>query len=118
MRESHLETYFIEKVRAVGGLTIKLVPLNRGIPDRLVILPGGHIHLVELKVPEGRLSAAQKLWHARAKRLGAPVAVLWDRAEISAWIRERFAELDPQDPKPGPRPRPRCRACGSTLDHP
>jgi hypothetical protein len=85
--ESALEAHFTKAVRAkLGGRTSKLAPTEKGIPDRMVMLPGGRIILVELKTNIGRLSEAQKLWHYRAAELGTNVVVLAGRAEIDAWI--------------------------------
>jgi hypothetical protein len=50
VRESQLETYFVRVVRLVlHGKTFKMAPTVRGVPDRLVLLPGGVVELVELK---------------------------------------------------------------------
>lgn len=50
------------QVRLRDGVTVKLVPDGRrGIPDRLVILPGGAVLFIELKRPKGGVTA--KLQH-------------------------------------------------------
>lgn len=50
MRERELERKFRDAVRASGGKAYKFIsPGNDGVPDRLVVLPGGHIGFVELK---------------------------------------------------------------------
>lgn len=89
--ESSLEEYFRRAVRLrLGGKCIKLAPTERGIPDRLVILPGGRIHLVELKTVTGGLSERQKLVHSQLKALGYLVPVLVGREGIDRWVREQF----------------------------
>ena len=94
-RESSLEAYFAHRVRsALGGIVIKMVPLVRGTPDRLVMLPGGQLHLVELKTETGNLSPAQMVWHDRARQLGATVYTLRGRPEIVTWLRARAREID------------------------
>lgn len=93
--EKHLEAYFQRAVRgALGGKAVKLSPLEKGTPDRLVLLPGGRVKLVELKTYKGRLSVAQKVWHSRAAQLGTPVAVLYGREGVDAWVREQWREAD------------------------
>lgn len=109
--EAVIETFFIDRIRKIGGMSIKLVPYTRGLPDRLVIFPTGQIRFVELKTPVGRLSPAQKVWHARAARLGVPVAVLHSPQQIVEWIREEYGRLDPPEPRRGPKPK-KCPACG------
>ena len=85
--ESSLEAHFNREVRLkCGGRSIKLAPTEKGVPDRMVLLPGGHIYLVELKAVDGHTSAAQDLWHARAAELGTRVIVLTGRAQVDRWI--------------------------------
>lgn len=84
--ESQLETWFRVSVHRAGGYTFKLAPTEAGVPDRLVVWPGGRIYLVELKRTGAKLSAIQSLWHNRIKALGAPVVVLAGREAAATWI--------------------------------
>ena len=60
MKESELERILVEEVRKEGGKAYKWVsPGNDGVPDRIVIFPGGKIYFVELKAEGGRVSATQ-----------------------------------------------------------
>ena len=44
MLESEIEQKLREKVKAMGGRAFKFVsPGNSGVPDRLVVLPGGKV---------------------------------------------------------------------------
>ena len=46
MREKNVESAFINAVKEQGGLALKLVsPGFNGMPDRLVIFPGGIMFL-------------------------------------------------------------------------
>ena len=88
--ESDLEAFFAKKVRAVGGMAIKVVPAGQvGVPDRLVLLPGdpGSLHLVELKTTSGQLRPMQRYFIERAEEMGVPVAVLHGRGEVLRWLR-------------------------------
>lgn len=88
-RESPLESFFRRRVRLVGGYTIKLVPVEAGIPDRLVLMPGGRMFLVELKAEDGRVSPIQRVWHSRVHtRYGTRVYVLYGRDDVVRWLRE------------------------------
>ena len=52
MRESKIEKYLAQRVKAIGGLCWKFTSPNlRGVPDRVVILPNGLLVWVELKAP-------------------------------------------------------------------
>jgi len=52
MRERKIETLLVKRVKAAGGMALKLIsPGMAGVPDRIVLLPGGRILFVELKAP-------------------------------------------------------------------
>lgn len=84
--ESAHERYFYREVRRAGAKLIKLAPIEKGTPDRLVMAHPNRIYFVELKTSTGRLSERQKLFHARLAELDIPVAVLAGKAEIDTWI--------------------------------
>ena len=50
MLEKQIEQYLGRRVKAQGGMSIKMTSLI-GIPDRLVLLPEGRCIFVELKAP-------------------------------------------------------------------
>ena len=71
MKESEIEARLVRGVKALGGVAYKFVsPGNVGVPDRLVVLPGGRVIFVELKAEGGRLSPMQRQQLARLRRLG------------------------------------------------
>lgn len=50
MRESQIEKYLCRCVQAAGGYCWKWTsPGRRGVPDRIVLMPGGVVAFVELK---------------------------------------------------------------------
>lgn len=75
--------------RDLLGMFVKMVPIEKGMPDRMVILPGGQIHLIELKTTTGKVSPRQAKWHADAADRGVSVTVLAGTAQIDKWVRER-----------------------------
>lgn len=76
----------VAETKARKGWAIKFVPSVSGLPDRIILLPGGHLFFVELKRPKGgRVADHQKVVHAKLKRLGFPVAVLSSIDEVLAW---------------------------------
>jgi len=88
--EADLETLFYKSVKGLlRGKPMKIAPIEAGAPDRMAILPGGQIHLIELKTEEGTVSPIQKLWHERARRLGVNVHVIRGEAELLNWVAAR-----------------------------
>lgn len=83
--ESKLEAHFRLEVRKLGGMAEKVMPTNKGMPDRMVII-AGRIYLVELKARNGRLSLAQKVWHDKAAECGVKVFTLAGRAHVDQWL--------------------------------
>jgi len=54
MRERDLERYTTTVIKSNGGLALKFIsPGYAGVPDRLVLMPGGKMCFVELKAPGG-----------------------------------------------------------------
>jgi hypothetical protein len=55
-----------------GGLCLKWIcPGWAGVPDRIVLLPGGRVIFVELKRPKGGvMSSRQKWWSDKLNKLG------------------------------------------------
>ena len=87
MLEARIEDYLSQRVIDAGGMVAKMVPVVAGLPDRLVILPGGVIKLVELKSPTGRLRPVQVAWHKKAAKRGVRVPVLSSRAEVDQFMK-------------------------------
>lgn len=59
--EKYIERKLVDKVKALGGRAYKFVsPGNAGVPDRLVVLPGGKVGFVEMKRPGGKPSKLQR----------------------------------------------------------
>lgn len=98
-KESEIEAYLVARVEAAGGITAKMtIQGRRGWPDRLVILPGGKITLVELKRPKGgRLSPGQIAIHSQLARLGWPVLTLKNPMAIDQFIDRYY--LTPAKPQ-------------------
>ena len=62
---------------------------NNGVPDRLVLLPGGRCVFVELKRPKyGKLSPVQVAQQNSLTSLGFDVRVISNTEGVDAFIRE------------------------------
>lgn len=71
MRETALERRLVREVERIGGAAPKWVsPGNRGVPDRIVILPGGRTVYVEMKAPGKPLHPLQERWARKLRKLG------------------------------------------------
>lgn len=91
MNEKQIEDYLRNKVKAAGGLCYKFVsPGNPGVPDRIVILPGGRTIYVELKAEFGRLRNLQKWQLECMRKLGAEVRVLQGLPQVKEFLKEVF----------------------------
>lgn len=67
MRESVVEKKLAAEVKKRGGLAVKFVsPGFNGVPDRLVLFPGGRMAFVELKAPGENMRPLQQY---RARQL-------------------------------------------------
>lgn len=67
MEENRIENYLINHVKKLGGKAYKWVsPGIIGVPDRIVLLPGGRIFFIELKAPGKK---PRKLQEYRIKEL-------------------------------------------------
>lgn len=89
MLESEVEARLRRRAEEAGGLCVKFLPdLRPGMPDRIVLLPGGALVWVELKRPrDGRLSALQQLRHRELAALGQRVEVVWTKERADELVR-------------------------------
>ena len=74
-------------VREHGGLALKFIsPGTAGVPDRLVLLPGGRAVFVELKAPGKKLRPLQQKRKAQLQALGFRVYVIDSKEAIQQFI--------------------------------
>lgn len=77
MREKSIEQKLVCAVKQRGGICPKLAcPGFDGMPDRLILLPGGRMGFVEVKAPGGKPRLLQAARHQLLTRLGFKVYVL------------------------------------------
>lgn len=95
MRERDIERKLVEGVRKLGGIAYKWVsPGNDGVPDRIVLLPGGSVAFVELKTEIGKLSGRQKIQIKQLQALGFVVEVLYGASEVEMFLKECKAQVE------------------------
>ena len=83
MREREVDRYLRERVKQLGGRAYKFVsPGNNGVPDRIVMLPGGKLFFVELKAPGKETTALQDAQIDRISKLGQDVFVVDSKEKV------------------------------------
>ena len=83
MREKAIEEKLKIEAKKRGGIAIKFVsPSFDGMPDRLVLLPGGKVGFVEVKAPGKAPRPLQKSRLKLLSKLGFKAYVLDDDKKI------------------------------------
>lgn len=88
MKEYAVEKHLISVTRACGGMCIKFTsPGMTGVPDRIVILPGGKIGFAELKAPGKKPRLVQRAVLRVLYRLGCRVAAIDNKKSAEGFVR-------------------------------
>ena len=96
MLEKDIEKYFMRRVAQMGGRAYKFVsPSNRGVSDRVVCLPDGTTHFIELKRPGGKLSPLQRQFAAEMAVLNQSYDCIWSKEEVDKWISDHTSTTPP-----------------------
>lgn len=89
MLEKEIEKRMREAIKKAGGRAYKfLSPGCVGVPDRIVIMPGGKIYFVELKRSGESLRPIQKQQVRRLRDLGCQVRTVAGLEEMAAFLAE------------------------------
>ena len=87
MLEKQIETTFVKATHQRGGLCLKFTsPSMAGVPDRLVLLPDGHMGFVEMKAPGKRPRPLQVQRLSQLKQLGYQVFVCDQFGQIGGML--------------------------------
>ena len=74
MHERIIESKLTRATKAMGGLALKFIsPGYDGVPDRIVLFPGGRIAFVEVKAPGKTLRPLQVRRKRQLEALGFSV---------------------------------------------
>ncbi len=93
MKETDIEDYLKQRVMAEGGRAYKFVsPGCSGVPDRIVILPGGRIGFLELKAPGEKPRAEQRLRMRQLRELGCIATWTDSKAGVAGFLARLKAE--------------------------
>lgn len=83
------------KIERMGGQVLKWVsPGNRGVPDRIVLMPGGRIYFVEFKDDDGEMSELQWYWQRTLHGLGFNALIIKGNGAADAFIDTVRRECD------------------------
>jgi len=94
MREHVVENYLTSKVAELGGIAFKFVsPGNSGVPDRIVLLPGGRIFFVELKAPGKKQEPLQIYRGKQITKIGFSIFCLDSIEAVKIFLKEAQNDL-------------------------
>ena len=89
MLEKSIEKKLADAVKKRGGLAPKFVsPGLDGMPDRIVLMPGGRLAFVEVKAPGKKPRPLQEARHKNLRELGFTVYTLDDKDQIGGILDE------------------------------
>lgn len=88
MLEKTIEKKLKQEIEKRGGLCIKFTsPSTRGVPDRIVLLPTGEVHFVELKTEKGKLSKIQEVQIQAFLKRKAKVFLLKGLGDVEQYLK-------------------------------
>ncbi|MBP3037965.1 VRR-NUC domain-containing protein [Bacillaceae bacterium Marseille-Q3522] len=90
MSESNIERRLAKKVEKLGGLAPKFLSGIAGVPDRLILAPGGRAFFVETKDIGEKLRPLQQKRKQQLERLGFKVYKIDSIDKIDGFIEEVF----------------------------
>lgn len=91
--ENSVEGRLKARVAELGGRAFKMLPwVQRGLPDRLVVIPG-QVWFIETKAPGKTLKKHQVRMRALIEGLGLNWATLDTRAAVDFWYVARWDEV-------------------------
>jgi hypothetical protein len=83
--EKWLERAVGEFVTDGGGAAIKMLPVLTGLPDRLILWPGGIVEFVELKSTGKNITRKQRAVAEMLLRLGFRYTVIDNEIKLKQW---------------------------------
>jgi hypothetical protein len=89
MKETDVESYLRREIKKLNGMPMKFIsPGLRGVPDRLILFPGGVAIFVETKAPGDRPGKQQAYRHGQIRKLGFIVRVADTKEKVDKIIEE------------------------------
>lgn len=98
MAEKDIERFLVAGVKNMGGKAYKFVsPGNAGVPDRLVVMPGGKVYFAELKTDKGTPTVLQCRQMNQLYELGCDVTLLQGLEQVKRFLERLGNELGKGD---------------------
>ena len=95
MNEKDIESRLRKDVKAAGGLALKFVsPGYAGVPDRIVLMPGGMMCFAELKAPGKVMRPLQMKRKKQLESLGFKVCCIDSIEQIKDLINEMGGDAE------------------------
>lgn len=92
--ESAIEGRLRDRVKLLGGRCLKFVsPGQNGVPDRIILLPGGRVVFAELKAPGKRERKLQLYVQGFIRDLGFTVIPAVDSYDRVEYVIEKCKEV-------------------------
>jgi hypothetical protein len=96
VKERSVEATLVREAEKRSAWAIKLSPLSVvGLPDRLILAPGGRAAFAELKKPGLEPSAIQRYVHEKLRGLGFRVAVIDQHRDCGRFLEEWLGCSEP-----------------------
>lgn len=88
IRERDVEKYLKDAVLQSGGMSWKWTsPSHTGVPDRIVVMPGGRVYFIEVKTEGGVLSARQSLVLNILEELQCNTLVVYSKDDVDDFLK-------------------------------
>ena len=95
MNEKDIESRLRKDVKVAGGLALKFVsPGYAGVPDRVVLMPGGMMCFAELKAPGKVMRPLQMRRKKQLESLGFKVFCIDSMEQIKDLINEMGGDAE------------------------
>lgn len=89
MQEKLIEKKLREYVKRLGGIALKFHSGSfTGMPDRIILMPGGKISFVEVKTTGKNLSPKQRIAFRMLKRLGFDCRMIDTQEKLNQFLND------------------------------
>jgi len=85
--EKQIEAFCVKEASIRGGKALKWSsPSQKGVPDRIIVLPGGLVGFLELKRPGGKPTKLQTHWIKTLQNIGCISGIASTKEEVKDFM--------------------------------